>query len=166
MAGTCSATSDLSPSLRGEATAGEWRASASGDQQGASHWMVGTIGNRKKNTWWLFMGWGRLGLKVMEREREREILWWDCFFLMIYDKISMVFCCGIVLVGNTWGGTPGCILSGLGFMVMKWLYGGLIHQPTTGGPHLVQKNNACPWHDPLDSQTRWGNTPNNYKHCD
>ena len=96
MAGTCSATSDLSPSLRGEATAGEWRASASGDQQGASHWMLGTIGNRKTKRWLFMMGWGRLGLKVMERETERErfyggiflydlwqdihgVLLWDCF---------------------------------------------------------------------------------------
>ena len=35
-----------------------------------------------------------------ERERERDLMV-GLFFLMIYDKISMVFCCGIVLVGNT-----------------------------------------------------------------
>jgi hypothetical protein len=82
---------------------------------------------------------------VWRWSRERERFYGGIVFLkMIYDKISMVFCCGIVLVGNTWGGTPGCILSGLGFMVMKWLYGGLIHQPTTGGPHLVQKKQRMP----------------------
>jgi hypothetical protein len=37
-----------------------------------------------------------------EGDRERERFYGGIVFLkMIYDKISMVFCCGIVLVGNT-----------------------------------------------------------------
>lgn len=42
---------------------------------------------------------------------------------------------------------------------MKWLYGGLIHQPTTGGPHLVQKKQRMPpdmihWIAKQDGETR------------